>query len=108
HQPEDVRGAQRTLMDTMSAASSTAPLVRSEICPGCSDLMDRLQVVACDPVIGRAHPAVTSNPDATWRLSDPLILGGQCTTCGRALHGEEPAHLLLAREQDDSLSVCPA
>ena len=108
HEPEEIHGAQRTLMETMSATSSTAPLVRSEICPGCSDLMDRMQIVACDPVIGRPLPAVASSRDASWRLSDPLILGGQCTTCGHELYGEEPAQLLLAREQDDGLAVCPA
>jgi molybdopterin/thiamine biosynthesis adenylyltransferase len=113
HAPQEARGAHRILMDTIGATSSMAPLVRSETCPGCADLMSAVRIVPCDPVIGSAELRdAVPGPDVSLRLSDALVSGGRCTSCGydlndAGLNDVGPPQLLLARDQDDGLSRCP-
>ena len=108
HAPQEMQSAHRILTDTMGATTTMAPLARSEMCPGCADLMPEVRVVPTDPVIGRASLREAScGQDVCLRLSDAVISGGNCTACGHELNAGGPPRLLLARDQDDSLARCP-
>jgi molybdopterin/thiamine biosynthesis adenylyltransferase len=73
--------ARRVLVDTRGGASSVVALERNDACAGCGPLWPRPRRVAAG---GDWHRALVTNAPGAEAvlLSDPVIFGYACTTCG--------------------------
>ena len=103
--------ARRQLFDTIGGAGSAVHVERVAACPACGtfDLPPRVVHVrnrwaARPDGAGGTAPAVA---EQVLRLSDPLITGYECATCGPLATASRYLHH-RATEFDDSITVCPA
>jgi molybdopterin/thiamine biosynthesis adenylyltransferase len=105
HVTREAAAARRVMADTIAFTAAAASIARGELCPGCGDLMPRVRIVACGPITG-GDPLPETGAQTWLRLSDKLVTGGTCPTCGYALR--EDVLPLPARDHDERLSRCPA
>jgi molybdopterin/thiamine biosynthesis adenylyltransferase len=97
-------GARRILLDTRSGTGSAAALERNDACVGCAPLSPRPRRVASRGDWRRALTAHAPETEAVL-LSDPLIFGYACATCGTTPHAEACVGR-RADEFDDRLMRC--
>ena len=101
--------ARRLVIDAITGARGVAPLERSGACPGCEPFQMTPRIVRtrnrwCARVEG--IPGERQHAEQPLRLSDGLITGYECRSCGPL---EEAAAYVNRRagDFDDSIVECP-
>ena len=100
--------SRRTLVDTISGASSVVEIGRRDGCPGCAAFPEPPRVVRTP---NRWAPRSESAADPSLaelplRLSDALITAYECTTCGPLSDADRYVNQ-RATAFDDSIATCP-
>lgn len=106
--PGNTRTARRALVDTIDGTSTVTQLDRSTGCPACDGVERPPSVVRTHNRWSLAPEMAAADPEAfrqVLRLSDPLLTGYECATCGPL---PDAARYLnhRAAEFDDSIATC--
>ncbi len=98
--PARPRGAFRRLVDTVNPlAGGGLTISRAGECPGCSGPAPGLRFSCCGKL--GALPAWADDPNLEVTLSNPVVFGATCRTCG-----DQRALIAAAEDCDATLTRC--
>jgi molybdopterin/thiamine biosynthesis adenylyltransferase len=105
---EAPREAQRRMLDTLEGAGSCVAIERREDCPGCASFAKPPRVVRIrnrwtGPAV-LASDAVTAQP---LQLSDALVTGYECASCGPLAQAGQYLNRRVS-DFDDGIATCPS
>jgi molybdopterin/thiamine biosynthesis adenylyltransferase len=100
--PDKLNGSIKLTLDSVTLASSVVSIERFDICPACSRFHPDCRLFTAKRfAVANDLSQFVADKNFTMFLSEPVVLGGRCKSCGRTVDV-----VGVASKFDEGLAVC--